>query len=296
MSPSSSSGRDETRPPPDLRFDPYVQTAVYVVGSRQSRPNMPTQPTTADCPFCPGGREAPQSYRTHWFVNRWPAFPDDRCEVVLYSPDHSASLASLGVAGVIEVIDLWTERTKVLGSRDDVAYVLIFENRGAEVGATISHPHGQIYAYDHVPPRPASMFSQQWKPDTEPDRAVTENDSWTASVPHAPSYPIALSIAPKIRTGSLTDLNADQKTDLAHLLVDVGSRLDRLYGQPLPYMMWINQRPTDGSLLNAWMNIDLVSPWRSAGLVRYIAAAEIGGGEFFNPVIPEDLASNLRNL
>ena len=279
---------------PNLRIDTFLGTGVYVVGSRQSRPNLPTQTASTECPFCPGGLEAPFEYRTHWFVNRWPAFPDDRCEVVLYSPDHSATLASLGTDGVSEVIDLWTERTRALGDRDDVAYVLIFENRGADVGATISHPHGQIYAYDHVPPRPATMFSRHWEPTVSPDRAVTQNASWTAQVPYAPTYPIALNIAPTLRLGALTDLDSQQRKDLAEILVDVGSRLDRLYGLPLPYMMWINQRPSDGSHDDAWMNIEIVSPWRAAGLARYIAAAEIAGGELFNPVIPEELAAALR--
>lgn len=276
----------------DLRLDPYLGTAVYVVGSRQGRPNLPS--ATAACPFCPGGQEAPEPYRTRWFVNRWPAFPDDRCEVLLYSPDHDASLASLGPAGVSEVITMWTQRTQALGSRDDVAYVLVFENRGSEVGATISHPHGQVYAYDHVPPRPAAMFANHWKPTPSPERLVAENNSWVAYVPHAPAYPLALSIAPTVRVGALTDLDSNTKADLAEMLVDIGLRLDRLYDQSLPYMMWINQRPTDGSFADAWLNIDLVSPWRAAGLTRYIAAAEIGGGEYFNPVIPEELAASLR--
>ena len=82
----------------------------------------------------------------------------NRCEVVLYTPDHDATFWSLGVDGVRKVIDLWAERTTALGQRDDVDFVLVFENRGPQVGATIAHPHGQIYAYDHVPQRPASLL------------------------------------------------------------------------------------------------------------------------------------------
>ena len=91
----------------------------------------------------------------------------NRCEVVLYTPDHDATLWSLGVSGVRKVIDLWAERTTALGRRDDVDFVLVFENRGAQVGATIAHPHGQIYAYDHVPQRPASLLSAGWKPEAD---------------------------------------------------------------------------------------------------------------------------------
>ena len=89
-----------------------------------------------------------------WFPNRWPAMPDERCEVILYTPDHDATFWSLGPDAVRKVVDLWAERSERLGAREDISYVLVFENRGAEVGATITHPHGQIYAFDFVPEAP----------------------------------------------------------------------------------------------------------------------------------------------
>ena len=81
------------------------------------------------------------------------------------------------------------------------------------------------------------------------------------------------------------------------MLVDMFDRLDRLYDRPLPYMMWLNQRPTDGQEWpQSWFNIEIVSPWRSAGVARFIAAAEVACDEYFNPVVPEDLARRLRAL
>src|SRR5688500_1025465 len=124
-----------------VRVDPLTGASVVVAGERQARPNRPTD----DCPFCPGGLEAPEDYRVRAFVNRWPSFPADRCEIVLYTPAHDATFASLGVADATAVVDLWAGRSAALGSRADVEYVLVFENRGEEVGATIPHPHGQIY-------------------------------------------------------------------------------------------------------------------------------------------------------
>jgi UDPglucose--hexose-1-phosphate uridylyltransferase len=177
-----------------------------------------------------------------------------------------------------------------------VAYVLVFENRGASVGATIAHPHGQIYAYDHVPHRPARLFVGGWTPDDNQSRSVIVNSSWTCSVPFASEYPVALSIAPRERIGDLPSVPESSRDDLAATLSDVFARLDTLYGERLPYMMWINQRPFDGSSPDAWLSIDIVSPWRNAGLPRYIAAAEVGAGEFFNPVAPEDVAERLRTL
>lgn len=278
---------------PDLRTDPFLGTRVHVVGARQTRPNLPD----TGCPFCVGGLEAPEPYDVRWFPNRWPAMPDSRCEVVLYTPDHHATLWSLGTAGVRRVIDLWAERTAALGSRADVAYVLVFENRGPDVGATIAHPHGQIYAYDRVPERPARRLVAGWHPDPDPgDRLVCTTGSWTCAVPHAPVYPLEVTLAPAMRVGDLTVADDQLRDELAAMLVEVLARLDQLFDRPLPYMMWLNQRPFDGSHPDAWLNIEIVSPWRSAGVQRYIAAAEVAAGEYFNPVVPEDLAARLRAL
>jgi UDPglucose--hexose-1-phosphate uridylyltransferase len=278
----------------ELRVDPYTGTAVHVVEARQDRPNLPS----TGCPFCVGGLEAPEPYDVFWFPNRWPAMDDDRCEVVLYTSQHDATFWSLGVDGIRKVIDLWADRTTALGARDDVDCVLVFENRGPEVGATIAHPHGQIYAYDHVPDRPSRRLAAAWRPERDPgDRAVAAVPGWTAYVPWAPVFPVELQIAPTECVPDLPTLGDAGRDEMAHLLVDVFERLDRLFDRPLPYMMWLNQRPTTGTgYEDAWFNIELVSPWRGAGVPRFIAAAEVASNEYFNPVDPADLASRLRAL
>jgi UDPglucose--hexose-1-phosphate uridylyltransferase len=279
------------------RVDPVLGTVVHVVGSRQARPNLPS----VGCPFCVGGLEAPEPYDVRWFSNRWPAMDGDRCEVVLYTPDHDATLPSLGNSGVRRIVDLWADRTAALGARDDVDYVLAFENRGADVGATIAHPHGQIYAYDHVPRRQAARLAGGWVPDDDPgDRLIVEHEGWLAWVPYAPTFPLAIEIAPLEQIADLPSMADRDRDQLAAMLVDVFGRLDALFGQPLPYMMWLNQRPTTqlgaGTVTDAWFNIEVVSPWRSTGVQRFIAAAEVASEEYFNPVIPEELAERLRAL
>jgi UDPglucose--hexose-1-phosphate uridylyltransferase len=293
----SSNGTVAAPPKGDVRVDPYLGTVVHVVGTRQARPNLPS----TGCPFCPGGLEAPDPYDVRWFKNRWPAMHPDRCEVVLYTSQHDATFSSLGVEGARKVIGLWTERFTELGARDDVDYVLIFENRGPEVGATIAHPHGQIYAYDHVPERQGRLLAAGWQPDQEAidagERHVVDHGGWSAWVPVAATFPVALTLAPRERVPDIASLDDAGRTDLATMLVDVLARLDRLYGMPLPYMMWLNQRPTDGGdWPQAWFNIEIVSPWRGAGTPRFIAAAEVACNEYFNPVIPEVVAERLREL
>lgn len=278
--------------PESPRIDKTTNTVVHIVESRQARPNLPAE----DCPFCVGGLEAPQDYDVCWFTNRWPAMPGDRCEVVLYASKHDASLASIGVSGVRKVIDLWAERTQALGARKDVASVLIFENRGREVGATIDHPHGQIYAFDHVPTRSRQRLENKWEPDPSPERLVVELNGWAAYVPFAPVFSLSIEIAPLQRIANLATASPQDRDTMATLLVDVLGRIDELHGTPVPYMMWVNQQPTNQEFADAWMNIEIVSPWRAPNVARYIAAAEVGSGEYFNPVIPEELSRSLRAL
>jgi UDPglucose--hexose-1-phosphate uridylyltransferase len=279
---------------PEVRVDPVLGTVVHVVGTRQQRPNLPP----SGCPFCVGGIEAPEPYEVRWFPNRWPAMGGDRCEVVLYTPEHDATFWQLGVDGARKVIDLWADRTVALGARDDVEYVLVFENRGAEVGATIAHPHGQIYAYDHVPRRQEARLLAGWRPEPDPDdRMVADQGSWVAWVPFAPTFPLALTVGPRDRVPDLPSAGDKDRDTLSTLLVDLFRKLDLLYGTPLPYMMWLNQRPTvDEGYDDAWFNIEIVSPWRSAGVQRFIAAAEVASEEYFNPVLPEEVAASLRAL
>ncbi len=177
--------------------------------------------------------------------------------------------------------------------------MLIFENRGPEVGATIAHPHGQIYAYDHVPSRQRRRLDAGWRPDSDPgERLVVRRDGWSAYVPHAPTFPLSIEVGPDSHLPDLPSMSDSERGGLARILVDVLARLDRMYDRPLPYMMWLNQRPTvpSGADDDAWFGIEIVSPWRSAGVQRFIAAAEVASEEYFNPVIPEDVAERLRGL
>jgi UDPglucose--hexose-1-phosphate uridylyltransferase len=179
--------------------------------------------------------------------------------------------------------------------------VLVFENRGEEVGATISHPHGQIYAYDEVPAVPLTELRRTARGDCplcaphDPALEVAAAADWRAWVPTASAYPYGLLLAPDVHRPDLPSLDGPQRDGLADLLVDVLARLDRLFDAPLPYMLWIHQRPTDGGLWpEAHLHVHIVSPMRSRDVERYVAAGELGSGVFVNPVVPEDAAAALR--
>lgn len=288
----------------DSRTDPLTSQPVVVVRSRQDRPNRPS----LGCAFCPGGLEAPAPYQVRWFVNRWPPLPGDRCEVVLFSPEHSASLGSLTQRQLVQVVTLWSERTEALGARPDVAYVLVFENRGAAVGATIPHPHGQIYAFPEVPPVPRRELSQyncatcaelsgvgRWGA-SQKSRCVAKVGGWQAWTAWAPSWPFELLIAPE---GHVPNLAAATEThaDLAQVLKASLSSLDLLFDSPMPYMLWCHQQPTDnGAWATAHLHFHVAPAWRERGVVRYVASGELGSGIIFNPVDPEDAAERLRRV
>jgi UDPglucose--hexose-1-phosphate uridylyltransferase len=278
----------------EIRTDTYLGTVVHVVADRQNRPNLPI----VGCPFCVGGLESPDPYSVRAFANRWPALDEGYCEVVLYSPDHEATFGTLTNDEALSVVNLWAERTQALREKPNGEYVIVFENRGAEIGATISHPHGQIYAFDHVPPRPARMIAAGWEPEASAgELLILEIDGWRVYSEYAAVYPVSLRIAPVHRITDLAEMNAVDRAILASTLVRVFAALDALFDVPLPYMMWINQAPrTHQDWPEAWFNIEIVSPWRAQGLPRFIAGVEVASGEFFNPVNPADVATRLRAL
>jgi UDPglucose--hexose-1-phosphate uridylyltransferase len=309
----------------ELRFDRLTRDWVNIVGHRQARPNLPS----GACPFCVGGLEAPDPYTVRAFPNRWPpmvpgdplAPPADpvgarvaargAAEVVLYSPEHHASLASLGVQQVRQIVDLWSERTEALLARPEVAYVLVFENRGPEVGATIHHPHGQIYGFPFVPPVPrrllevAAVHGDPVAGEVADEvaagsRVVVERGPFVAYVPFASAYPFGLRIVPQVEAGRLADLDGAARADLAAVLAEVVARYDGLFPQtatrevPFPYLMWIHQAPEPRPAAGARLHVQLAPPWRAPGVARFVASGEIGSGTPSNPVTPEDAAAALR--
>ncbi len=287
------------------RVDALDGAVVVVNPGRQDRPNLPT----TGCPFCVGGLEAPDPYDVRAFTNRWPSLPDDRCEVVLYSPDHDATFWSLDPDQAVRVVDLWAERTAALGARADVAYVLVGENRGPVVGATIPHPHGQVYAYDVVPEVPRAELSRgdggcRLCDDDPGDRLVAEAGGWRAWVPWAAVHPYEVRLATVDHLPDLPSLDDRRRDGLAAVLAEVLGRLDHLWpttrvdaGEVLPSMLWFHQRPTDGGAWpEAHLHAHVAVPMRAPGVPRYVAAMELGSGRFTNPVDPARAAAELREV
>ena len=279
----------------DLRIDPLTGAHVVVTPWRQQRPNLPD----GQCPFCPGGLEAPGPYDVRHFQNRWPALPDGRHEVVLHSPDHDASFPDLGEDQAARVVELWSARTAALGSRDDVAYVFVFENRGRMIGSTIDHPHSQVMAFGTIPPIPeAELIASKCDLCQDPDHdlLVARCSGWQAAVPWASSWPYELLISPLSHVADLPTAGPRLREGLGAMLVDTLTRVERLLGPNAPYMLWVHQRPADGGdWPAAHLHLHLAPARRAPGVARHLAAAEFGAGVFFDPVDPRQAAAQLRS-
>jgi UDPglucose--hexose-1-phosphate uridylyltransferase len=306
----------------ELRLDPLTREWVAIVADRQDRPNLaPTSAAVAGgCPFCVGGTEAPEPYTVRAFENRWPAFvpgePIDAdgalalasgftalpargaAEVVLYSPAHTGSLATIGPENVRAVVDLWAARTAALLARPEIEYVLVFENRGALVGATIPHPHGQIYALPFVPPVPrreALVAEAHGCPlcaavaDERGDgsRVVRHEGGWLTYVPYASAYPYGTVLAPTEHVADLMSLDDAGRDGLAAALADVVGRYDRLFDAEMPYLMWLHP--------GVHLHVHFAPPLRAPGVPRYVASGELGSGTMGSPVAPEAAAARLRS-
>jgi UDPglucose--hexose-1-phosphate uridylyltransferase len=279
----------------DLRVDPLTGAHVVVTPWRQNRPNRPD----GLCPFCPGGLEAPEPYDVLHIPNRWPGLANGCHEVVLHGPEHDSSFPILGKCKSAQVVELWSARSAALGSREDVTYVFVFENRGRQIGTTIDHPHSQIMAFGEIPPIPKSELSKSYCDlckESDDGLVVTRNSGWRASVPWAPSWPYEMLLYPDSHVADLPAAGPQLRAGLGAILVDTLTRMERLFGRGTPYMLWIHQRPTSGEdWPAAHVHVHLAPVLRAPGVIRHLAAAELGAGVFFDPVDPYEAATQLRS-
>lgn len=233
------------------------------------------------------------------------------CEVVVFTKDAGSSLGALPLPHIELVLDVLGDRTDLLGGRTDVQYVLPFENRGAEVGVTLHHPHGQIYAYPVVPPVPERMQRQALEHHTrhgsglmqrlieaereDGRRMLYAGPHAVAFVPVCARYPYEVWVAPSEPLASFVQLSAAQRADLARALKTVLLKYDGLWQRSLPYLMAWYQAPTDGlSHPESHLHAQFYPPYRTRDRLKYLAGTEIGAGFFAMDALPEDKARELQ--
>ncbi len=316
----------------ELRWHPLLEEWVIVATERQDRTFLPP---AEYCPLCPSRDQAfptevPASdYEFVVFENRFPSLrrgarePDEAgapyvaaaargvCEVVLYSPDHDSTLGAMPAATVRRLVDVWRDRYRELAARPEVAYVFIFENRGREIGVTLTHPHGQIYAFPYLPPRvqrELAAAERFWaetdrclhctvleRERSEGTRLVAENEAFTAFVPYFARLPYEVHLVSRRHRSSLMELSARERDGMADLLKTVLLKYDNLWGFPMPFTMVMHQQPTDGlQHPGCHFHIEFVPLYRSRDKLKYLAGCETGAGSFINDTLPEEKAEELR--
>ncbi|MBA3947317.1 MAG: galactose-1-phosphate uridylyltransferase [Herpetosiphonaceae bacterium] len=318
----------------ELRWHPLMSQWVVTASQRQDRTFLPPEGFCPLCPTQPGGfpSEIPRpSYDIAVFRNKFPALtlppaqtgilgseltpvaPDAGiCEVIAYTPIHHTTLAELPLSQIDKLVQVWTQRYQELGQEPEIAYVYIFENKGIEIGVTLHHPHGQIYAYSFIPPNVGLRRVNEGRylaqhgtnihtaiiagEQADGRRIVADHQDWLAFVPFYARWPYEVHIYPKVQREHLGQLTRAEQQGLAAILKDVTQRYDRLWDRSMSYMMGIFQASTDGQPHpETRMNIEFYPPMRTASRRMYRAAGETGAGTFVNATLPEETAQALRD-
>ena len=281
-------------------------------------------PHQSACPFCPSlphySSEIPAAgFEVAVIENRFPAMRSSSsdsgtggvAEVVVYTDRHDGSFASLPADRLQSLIEVWTDRYCELGSRRDVRYVFIFENRGEEAGVTLHHPHGQIYGYPFIPPvaelelRAGRLNARQGNGCLHCQLVAEERQAQArmlfvrggiaAYVPAYARWPFEVHVAPIQHRAALPDLMLGERSGFAEALQEVVRGYDRLFDAPMPYMMAMHQKPTDGRPhQEAHLHVEFYPLLRDVGRLKYLAAGECGAGTFVNDCLPEERANTLR--
>ncbi|HWF82331.1 MAG TPA: galactose-1-phosphate uridylyltransferase [Streptosporangiaceae bacterium] len=311
------------------RRDRLVDEWVIIASHRQDRT---FKPADDQCPLCPSSATrlteipAPE-YEVVVFENRFPTLPATieghtdaagkgaaagRCEVICFSQHHGTSFADLTVAQAATVMAAWLDRSVELARLPGVEQVYCFENRGLEIGATLSHPHGQIYAFPYVTPRTERMLratADHWRATgrnlfddvlaaerEQASRIVLDGKHWTAFVPYAARWPYEVHIYPHHRVPDLAALTDEAKSEFCGLYLDLLRRFDRLFDAPAPYIAGWHQAPVRVGRENFALHLELFTIRRAPGKLKYLAGSESGMGAFANDVAPEAAAQRLRDL
>ena len=276
-------------------------------------------PTAAECPLCPtraGGMQtevAVPDYHIAVFENRFPAYTGDqgRCEVVLYTSQHDSSLGAQSLDHIRDLIEVWQDRLRDLSRLAGVRYVFIFENRGEQIGVTLSHPHGQIYAYPFIPPLVEKelqasaqhhrktgrcLYCDVLAGESGGERSIAGDENWLAFVPAFARWPYEVHLAPRRHRGDLLELSDAEATSMAMVLKTLLQKYDNLFAMPLPYVMAMHQRPPGRGFAHHHFHIEFYPPNRTKDKLKYLAGSELGAGAFILDARAEDTAAELRAL
>ncbi len=315
----------------EMRLDTLTGDWISVAAARNGRAFLPPVHL---CPLCPTSEanlsEVPDQFDVAVFENKSPSFGptlaavDDenfgvvehlklgstlpsigRCEVVVFSSEHEGSLSKLPVSRVRTLIDAWADRTEALQELPGVRQVFPFENRGQEIGVTLHHPHGQIYAYPFVTPRTKKLldsieefgndlFQKTLEFEQTSERVLIIGEHFTAYVPFAARWPIEIHLLPHRHVQHFGQLTNDEREELADIYSKLLGALDRIYETPTPYISAWHQAPQVSGGEHVRLQLQITSPRRGADKLKYLAGSEAAMGAFISDITPETAAEMIR--
>jgi UDPglucose--hexose-1-phosphate uridylyltransferase len=299
------------------RYNPLTKSWVLCSPHRTQRPWQGQQEGAQaeqrpqydpKCYLCPGNQRAngdhnPKYESTFCFPNDFAAVKMDQpkldtndddlfkvqgvrgeCHVICFSPRHHVTLAEMSVQDVKKVVDIWTESYLEMSKKECIQHVQIFENKGAAMGCSNPHPHGQMWCTESVPEEPhkelVSLAEYKQKHDAcllcdyakrelnDRERIVFENDTFLVVVPFWAVWPFEVMVLPKSHIASLPDMNEKQKVDLADAVRRVTCRYDNLFKTSFPYSMGIHQKPLHGDYEYAHLHLHYYPPLLRSATVR----------------------------
>jgi len=324
----------DARPPTaTMRHDVLMGDWVTIAAARQNRTFLPPADQDPLAPQTPANpSEIPDRYDVAVFENRSPAFGpaladapgaprglDDlaelgfgrertsvgRCEVVCFSPEHTGSFGTQTENRARTVIEAWADRTAALSAMPGIEQVFPFENRGEEIGVTLQHPHGQIYAYPYITPRTTRMldaaarfgprlFDDILEFERASERVVLSGEHWTAFVPFAARWPLEVHLVPHRHAADFAATDAEQRAELARLYLRLLRGIDALYDSPTPYIAAWHQAPVNVGRDTLRLHLQLTSPRRAADRLKYLAGSEAAMAAWVGDIVPETAAANIR--
>lgn len=320
------------RPNPHLRWHPMRGEWVAYAAYRQNRTFQPPPEYNPLAPMVDPSNptELPSGdYEVAVFENRFPTLTMEShspptlevataaakgiCEVVVFTQDPHAALASLPLSRIDLLLQVWGDRTLRAARSPEIRYVLPFENRGSEVGVTLHHPHGQLYAYPFIPAVPARMLAQEAEhfathnrnlmcqlvqaEIANEERMLYRGEHAVAFVPPCARYPYEVWVTPIAPTPDFNALSPEARADLARALKTVLLKYEGLWQRPFPYLMTWYQAPLDGRAHpETQLHATFSPPYRSRDRLKYLAGTELGAGMFAMDVLPEATAAQLREV
>ncbi|QZN87624.1 galactose-1-phosphate uridylyltransferase [Cellulomonas sp. C5510] len=332
---------------PELRRDPLTGDWIPMAAHRMNRTFLPPADANPLAPARPGAAyqdgEVPDTdYDVVVFENRFPSLmavpgvPDvvtradgeelwptrpaaGRCEVICFSSDPTASLRTVSPRRMRTVVEAWADRTRTLGALPGIEQVFAFENRGKEIGVTLHHPHGQIYAFPYLTPRTRTMLEQARVHaertggllgrdvlDAElrhGTRVVLESEHWVAYVPFAARWPVEVHLAPRRDVPDLPALTDAERDDLATTYLELLRRLDLFFVDPddgspiaLPYISGWHQAPVREGRDLCRLHLQVFSVLRAPGKLKYLAGVESAMAAWISDTTPERIAARLQEV